>query len=533
MPMFAIGGALLGASIYSTNKANKNAKAAANAQQAGIEAATPQLIKASEQAQRTLNPIINVGESVLGDKYYMTPTYGGNTAAPLGQVYTAGNVNSPNQLSSPYSATNQYSSPYAKTGNTLLPFGSLVSPTGRQVNTPNSSAAPGSTLDFLQKFTAAVDKMGSGPMKQYGVENNQITDSSSTYQMPQGQNAVAQTEGPQITTQGTQQFAQPQGTPQFSTQVGPQPGSPVFTPGLITQGEMLRGQQTAAIQGANQMQQGIGMGMSNLAAQQGRLDVNQFLDPSMAFEMAQGQKALDASAASRGLALSGGAIKNALEYSQGLASKNYNNAVTQAIANRGQQIGLGSDLAQLGSLGQSNNQNMATTGYQGAFQIYGSGVNAIRDQAAMQENLGANIASQYQSAGNAKAAGIASQRDPLGAALGQVANAGINAGVAKLMCDEDMKRDIESISDEQIDAFLNKLNPAQFDYVEDAIEQGAPEDRTTGVMAQDMQKSKIGKTLVSENAHGTKVVDVPKTVGALLAATASINRRLNKVEGKK
>lgn len=291
----------------------------------------------------------------------------------------------------------------------------------------------------------------------------------------------------------------------------------------------LLGQQGKAISGADQMQQGIGQGMSALAAQQGNLDVNKFLDPSMAFTMAQGQKALDASAASRGLALSGAAVKSAMDYSQGLASQNYNNAATQAMKDREQQVGIGTNLAQIGAQGQANNQNMANTGLQTSAQLYTTGINSRASLANLQENLGSNMANAEMSAANTQAAGIAAQKDVLGSALG----AAVNTGIGAYFSDEDLKKNIEMITDDEIDDFLSKLDPSQYDYVEDAIEKGAPEDKTVGVMAQDMEKSKIGKTLVEEDEDGDKMVDVPKTVGALVAATANMNKRLKKLEGGK
>jgi hypothetical protein len=54
-----------------------------------------------------------------------------------------------------------------------------------------------------------------------------------------------------------------------------------------------------------------------------------------------------------------------------------------------------------------------------------------------------------------------------------------------------------------------------------------------GIMATDLEKSKMGGTLVSNNADGFKQVSIPQSVGALLAATSSIHKRLSKIEGKK
>ena len=75
---------------------------------------------------------------------------------------------------------------------------------------------------------------------------------------------------------------------------------------------------------------------------------------------------------------------------------------------------------------------------------------------------------------------------------------------------------------------LSKLDPKSFNYV-------APQYGTetgAGVLAQDLEKSKIGRTLVTEDENGTKMLDPRKGFGAVLAAQADLNRRLEALEGK-
>lgn len=71
-------------------------------------------------------------------------------------------------------------------------------------------------------------------------------------------------------------------------------------------------------------------------------------DPGFQFRMAEGQKALERSAAARGGLNSGGAMRSLARYSQGLASDEYERAY-------GRRYG---GLAQLAGLGQSSAQNL-------------------------------------------------------------------------------------------------------------------------------------------------------------------------------
>jgi hypothetical protein len=75
---------------------------------------------------------------------------------------------------------------------------------------------------------------------------------------------------------------------------------------------------------------------------------------------------------------------------------------------------------------------------------------------------------------------------------------------------------------------LSKLDPKSFKYI--SPEYGT--DTGAGVLAQDLEKSKIGRTLVKENENGVKQLDPRKGFGAVLAAQADLNRRLAALEGK-
>jgi hypothetical protein len=294
-------------------------------------------------------------------------------------------------------------------------------------------------------------------------------------------------------------------------------------------------------------------GQTALTAQQGALNVNQFLDPSMKFAMQQGTQAIQGSAAARGGVLSGAAMKDLTAYSQGLASQNYDAAVTRALQNRQQQIGIGNTMSQLGQNKLSTDEMLFKTGLSGINQLSG-----------IQQGLGQDIASLSQSAGNVAARGTAAQQDPLSAGFGAFqssynrgfetpstppinptggANNGfnnaINSGVSQvsdyignIFSDENVKHNVKKASDADIAEFLSNMEPSTYKYDDSVIAEGAPTGEQTGVMAQDVEKSKMGKNMVETNDKNVKVIDVNKSVAGLMAATASLNKRINKLEGK-
>lgn len=104
-------------------------------------------------------------------------------------------------------------------------------------------------------------------------------------------------------------------------------------------------------------------------------------DPGYDFRLHEGQRALDASAAARGGALSGGAVRAATRYGQDYASGEYSNAYNRFNADRTQRFNRLSSVA-------------------------GIGQTATRDVANQGAQVAANVGSNIVGAGNAAAAGL-------------------------------------------------------------------------------------------------------------------------------
>lgn len=262
----------------------------------------------------------------------------------------------------------------------------------------------------------------------------------------------------------------------------------------------------------NRMYELGNQGQNALLNQRKNLNVNQFLDPSMAFQLKEGQAAIQGSLAARGMANSGAALKELTRFGTGLAQQNYNNAAQLALQNRSQQVGIGNTLAGMGSDAMNQDINKYNNAY----------LNTLGKQASIISGQGENAANLAMSSANVGAASTAAQKDPLAA--------GINAAYGAYFSDERLKEAIADVTDDEIDAFLNNIASKEYEYNDEGEAKGAPKGRHTGVMAQDLEKSKIGKRLVRETDEGDKMVDVNESVSALLAAAANMNRRIQKLE---
>lgn len=114
-------------------------------------------------------------------------------------------------------------------------------------------------------------------------------------------------------------------------------------------------------------------------------------DPGYAFRLAEGQKALDRSAAARGGLISGGALKAASRYGQEMGSQEYQNAFNRYQTERNAQL---NPLQSLAGVGQTATNQLGAAG-----QNYASNVgNALINQGANVGNARMAGASAYGSA---------------------------------------------------------------------------------------------------------------------------------------
>jgi hypothetical protein len=90
----------------------------------------------------------------------------------------------------------------------------------------------------------------------------------------------------------------------------------------------------------------------------------------------------------------------------------------------------------------------------------------------------------------------------------------------------------EKSGSEMVEEFLNALKSYTYNYKDKENNgQKNPEGKVTSVMAQDLEKSKLGKQMVTEGPEG-KMVDYGQGMAPLFAAIAELNQRTKKLEKK-
>jgi hypothetical protein len=211
-------------------------------------------------------------------------------------------------------------------------------------------------------------------------------------------------------------------------------------------------------------------------------------DPGYQFRMEEGQKALERSAAARGGLGSGRMMKDLSRFGQGLASQEYQNAYSrfnQDQANRYNRI------ANLAGVGQAAAGQMGQ--YAGAY-----GTNA--------SNLLTNM-------GNAQAGAELAQANRFANLLGQGAQVAGAAMGAPTTSDRRMKTDIEEIKESELKEFRDSIKPYIFRYKNKEDGEGL----FGGIMAQDLEKSKLGKLAVIE-IDGVKKVNFNKLIPLVVAS---------------
>lgn len=201
-------------------------------------------------------------------------------------------------------------------------------------------------------------------------------------------------------------------------------------------------------------------------------------DPGYQFRMSEGLKAVGASASARGMSNSGRNLKELTRYGQDYASNEYNNAYNRQ-SNR---------LSSIAGLGQNANQQNSAAGTNYANQVAGN-----------QIGLGNGIASANLAQSNRQ---------------GQLVGQGAQA--AMMFSDSRLKINVLEVRDSDLLEMKESLRAFTYKYKDEIYGKG----QWTGVMAQDLEKSKLGKTLVFEDSEGNKQIDVNKVMSLFLATMA-------------
>lgn len=190
---------------------------------------------------------------------------------------------------------------------------------------------------------------------------------------------------------------------------------------------------------------------------------------------------------------------------------------------------LGSQLAQLGGQARQAREEKgqmavdAEQGFQDQKQAFQNAkmqyLQAVEagDAAAAQKAM--DMARQIQ------AQEKASRRQLVGGIIGGAAQAGAAAA-----SDERVKKEIKP-AHKEIRSFLDSLGVHSYKYKDDEKPLRG-KDRYVSAMAQELEKTEIGKSMVKDTKDG-KVVDYGKGFGTMLAAQADLHQRLKQLEKKK
>lgn len=203
-------------------------------------------------------------------------------------------------------------------------------------------------------------------------------------------------------------------------------------------------------------------------------------DPGYQFRMSEGMKAINSNAAARGGANSGATLKALARYGQDFASNEYNNAYGRQY-NR---------LSSLAGFGQGANQQVGNAGTNYANAVSGNQIGL----------------------GNAAASNIMGQTGRLSGFI----QGGMEAGAKALASDERVKENISEVTKDEVKELKETIKAVKFNYKDSTYGDGD----FVGVMAQDLEKSKLGKTLVFEDKDGVKKIDTNKAISLLLAMIA-------------
>lgn len=304
----------------------------------------------------------------------------------------------------------------------------------------------------------------------------------------------------------------------------------------LTQAQLAAAQaqaQAQLTQGASQFNAGQA---NDVAAQQAQMQQA----ASLANQQANLQAGTQNASLAQQVALANSAAQNTTnqtnaQLQQAAGLQNAQLGTQTSIANAGNQTQAATSSAQLANavqLANANNQSQANVagaqlGTQAAIASANNQVstNALNQKA--QQDLTANQLTATGQAGQtsigqgdleAKLAAAEAQRQA--ALIGAAAAAG-----AKLLSDRREKTDVRN-AEAEIAEFSKNLGPAYAWRYKDPKKPGAAPGQRYGTMVDELEKSAVGRSLVRDMGDGSKGVDVPQSIGVILATLSAMNKRI-------
>lgn len=312
----------------------------------------------------------------------------------------------------------------------------------------------------------------------------------------------------------------------------------------------LRGAQMRAAE----MQRTAVSDAAQLRAQEQQAAQAQYLQAAMQQEQMQRQSAMQAAGLSLEQDVASQAAKQAAINAQLQGAGQYaglgmqraltNAELEQQAALANQQTNLAADIATQDAMLRAQLANQQT-GMQSQMFNNQLGLDAWNSQQNAQlgyAGLGADLLTSLYGGESAAAeaqrnrqfqnrmADVSWGRDLLTAVLGGASKgAGEGAVIAATKSDRNAKKNIKP--NDQTMAFLNALTDNSYEYKEPS-KPGRAFGRQFGPMAQDLEKTEMGKTIVVEDEEGTKGVDTSRGFLLALSGLANVHNRLKALEAK-
>lgn len=260
-------------------------------------------------------------------------------------------------------------------------------------------------------------------------------------------------------------------------------------------------------------------------------------DPGRQYQIDEANKALERSAAARGGLMGGAGLKSLATLNQNLANQSYQTAYDRFNADKDRTFGRLSNIAGMGqssaaqtagnAMAYGNNMANIYTG-QGnaeAAQIMGSNARQAGIWSGVLDGATSLGMMAFGGGGGAAAsAGGASAGPASTGAIYQGGNGGMSVGSANgmygkglLFSDRNLKTKVEEISKEELAEMKRNLKAYRFHYKNGDVH---GEGEYVGVMAQDLEKSKLGRTLVYQDRNGHKHLDMKRILMLALATMA-------------
>lgn len=215
------------------------------------------------------------------------------------------------------------------------------------------------------------------------------------------------------------------------------------------------------------------------------------------------------------------ALQQQMNLSQQVGAAKANKSVNPALASRTVAQNAATMNALQGAQGAINAQNAMGTFLGNQQQIAQSGIAA---------NQGVASAAQLQAMRNANDIKLSDRKEDWEREKGVIKGTA-EAAATFITSDKNAKKDIKPAekSNMNTEHFLSKIGSHAYKYKDDKNGKGT----FVSPMAQELEKAgPVGKSMVINTEEG-KQVDYGRGFGAILAAQADLNKRLQKIENKK